>query len=109
MALLRETNRKSVATTSVPADPERKTKTVVIQNNMTDVNKAMAYAIKCAEDTNHKYNGHPYEVHLRKTVDVALRFIDLIPEDDRSDVVSACWCHDVIEDNRETYGDVKNN
>lgn len=40
-------------------------------------------------------------------VDVANKFIHLIPEDFRDIVLSACWCHDTIEDTRVTYNDVK--
>ena len=41
-------------------------------------------------------------------VDVANKFIHLIPEKDRDIVLSSAWCHDVIEDTRQTYNDVKN-
>ena len=39
-------------------------------------------------------------------VDVANKFIHLIPEKDRDVVISSAWCHDVIEDTRNTYSDV---
>lgn len=68
---------------------------------------AKDYAIKCHESTNHKYDGKPYEVHLSMAVAWAHKFIHLIPESDRGIVLSAIWCHDVTEDCRETYNDVK--
>ncbi len=73
------------------------------------VTKARDYAIFCHDSTNHKYDGMPYIFHLEKVVDVALKFIDLIPKEHRLDVLSACWTHDVIEDCRQKYGDVVKN
>lgn len=69
--------------------------------------QAKQYAIERHHSTNHRYNGEPYHVHLEMVVEVAEKFINLIPEPDRDDVLSACWCHDVIEDCRETFNDVK--
>lgn len=65
------------------------------------------YAIKCHADTNHLYDGKPYTVHLEKVVDVAVRFLHLIREPYHNVVIAACWCHDVIEDCRQTYNDVR--
>lgn len=67
---------------------------------------AKEYAIKCHNDTNHTYNGHPYQVHLVMVVAEAQKFIHLIPWRWRENVINACWCHDVIEDCRQTYNDV---
>ena len=57
--------------------------------------------------TNHKYDGKPYTYHLSMVVEVAERFIHLIPVNKRDAVLAACWCHDTIEDCRVTYNDVK--
>lgn len=65
------------------------------------------YASKCHRETNHLYNGQPYTTHLEMVVGTANKFIHLIPESDRGNVIAACWCHDVIEDTRQTYNDVK--
>lgn len=73
-----------------------------------DLTKAREYAIECHASTNHTYdNKHPYSFHLQQVVDVALSFLNLIPEADKDDVIAACWLHDVIEDCRQTYNDVK--
>lgn len=69
--------------------------------------KAKEYAVKCHADVNHLYDKKPYKHHLLHVYATALRFIHLIPEDDRSIVLAACWAHDVIEDTRQTYNDVK--
>ena len=57
--------------------------------------------------TNHKYDGKPYTYHLSMVVEVAEKFIHLIPVNKRDTVLAACWCHDTIEDCRVTYNDVK--
>jgi len=72
--------------------------------------KAKEYAIKCHTSTNHFYDGNkPYEFHLQMVVNWAEKFIHLIPEHYHSDVLAACWCHDVIEDCRQTHNDVLEN
>lgn len=69
--------------------------------------KARIFAFKSHSSTNHKYDGLPYKVHLRLVIEVAKKYIHLIPEDKRAIVIAACWCHDVIEDCRLTYNDAK--
>lgn len=72
--------------------------------------KAMEYAVKCHADVNQVYDRqYPYSHHLSMVVGVAQDFIHLIPEQYRNDVLAACWCHDLIEDARQTYNDVKDN
>jgi (p)ppGpp synthase/HD superfamily hydrolase len=79
--------------------------------NATDITvkerKARALAISATQETNHKYDGREYIVHLALVRDVAERYKHLIPEDKREDLFCACWCHDLIEDNRLTYNDIK--
>lgn len=70
------------------------------------IEMAQQYATKCHKDTNHLYDGRPYEFHLEMVVWFAMKYIDLIPIKDRPLVFAACWCHDVIEDTRQTYSDV---
>lgn len=73
------------------------------------IEKARKYAIYCHNSTNHKYDNNPYSVHLQMVFDTAIKFIHLIPKEYQNNVLSACWVHDVIEDCRQTYNDVKNN
>lgn len=76
---------------------------------MTIEKMAELYAKDRHRAVNHYYGDMPYEQHLQQVVDVARRFIRLIPERKREGVIAACWCHDLIEDARETYNDVRKN
>lgn len=69
--------------------------------------KAMLYAIQCHGSTNHTYDGHAYDIHLQMVADVAKKFLHIIPSHRRQGILAAAWCHDVIEDCRQTYNDVK--
>ncbi|MCU0444888.1 MAG: phosphohydrolase [Microscillaceae bacterium] len=73
--------------------------------NLLETSKS--YALACHQDTHHLYDNQPYQVHLEMVEAVALNFIHLIPEADREVVLAGCWVHDVIEDCRQTYNDVK--
>lgn len=68
---------------------------------------AKFYAMQKHKDVNHLYDNRPYEVHLAHVVKVAESFIHLIPSEYQEAVLNACWCHDLIEDTRETYNDIK--
>lgn len=72
------------------------------------VSKAREYATLQHFKTNHKYDGQPYDVHLQMVYDFACKYIHLLPGNKTiSEVLAACWVHDVIEDCRQTYNDVK--
>lgn len=76
--------------------------------NYDIVRKAKEYAVRCHEGTNHLYDGQPYEVHLNMVAQTAMKYQDLLPDAHRSMVIAAAWCHDLIEDCRETYNDIIN-
>jgi (p)ppGpp synthase/HD superfamily hydrolase len=64
--------------------------------------------------TNHMYDIYlPYEFHLRMVANVARDFIDLIPNlndgetSSRDNVILAAYGHDLIEDTRVSYNDVR--
>lgn len=65
------------------------------------------YAIRCHRLANHFYGPHPYEFHLTMVVGYAKQFIDLIIHEKHQQILAAAWCHDTIEDTRQTYNDVK--
>jgi (p)ppGpp synthase/HD superfamily hydrolase len=69
--------------------------------------QAKDYAIECHSSTNHLYDNQPYQVHLEMVVSVMEQFKHLIPVQDHDLVRASCWVHDVIEDCRQTYNDVK--
>ena len=66
------------------------------------------YAIKNHKRVNHKYDKNKsYKVHLKMVNAIAQKFIHLICEKERENVLAACWGHDLIEDARLTYNDIK--
>ncbi len=69
--------------------------------------KAKLYAAEKHKFTNHKYDGMPYSYHLSMVVEIANKFLHLVVPSDCDTVLAGCWTHDVIEDCRETYDDVK--
>ena len=69
--------------------------------------KVKEYAIQKHKSVNHKYDHHEYAYHLNMVYEVAKKFIHLIEKEDQENVLAACWVHDIIEDARETYNDVK--
>lgn len=74
---------------------------------MTINEKARAYAIEKHRNANHYYDEYPYEFHLQMVVNAAEQFLYLIPKEAQQNVLAGCWTHDIIEDARETYNDVK--
>ena len=80
------------------------------------------WIIQQHKDTNHFYDAYlPYEFHLKMAVNVYEDFKHLLPEkmyvhtDSRDEdkdtthevIYLACWGHDLIEDTRVSYNDVK--
>ena len=70
------------------------------------VEKAREYATEKHKSVNHYYDNQPYEIHLRLVFGFAHKYSYLITENIVETLASA-WTHDVIEDCRETYNDVK--
>ena len=68
--------------------------------------KIIAFAINAHAKTNHTYDGNPYSVHLSMVAMVGVKFIHLIPQQSRQDVLDALWLHDTLEDCRLTYNDI---
>jgi len=69
---------------------------------------AKEHAIKAHRAVNHHYDGtQDYQVHLDLAVFFGEKFIYLIQEKYRSNVVDGIWEHDTIEDCGLTLNDVK--
>lgn len=73
------------------------------------------WIIKQHAGTNHMYDEYlPYDFHLRMVARVAEQNMDLIPDSNdgevntRASVLLAAYGHDLIEDTRVSYNDVKN-
>jgi (p)ppGpp synthase/HD superfamily hydrolase len=57
---------------------------------------------------NQKYDKeYPYSLHLKSVVSTAKKFISLLPDTEHIDVLIASAGHDLIEDGRLTYNDVR--
>lgn len=69
--------------------------------------KAMSYAFIAHEKVNQRLDGAPYSVHLTLCAFFALRFIEIVPVQLRNNVIDAVFLHDIIEDARKTYNDIK--
>lgn len=77
-------------------------------NNMKHIDVIKSYSFACHDNTNQTYGGDkPYSFHLQMVADIGMKNIELIPVQHRDVVIAACYCHDLIEDARQTYNDVK--
>ncbi len=79
-------------------------------------NDKIKWILKQHDSTNHMYDAYlPYEFHLRMVAKVAEKYIELIPDSNdgetalRDTVLLAAYGHDLIEDTRVSYNDVKEN
>ena len=76
---------------------------------MNRLQEKIDWVIQQHENTNHKYDGYlPYQYHLNMVVYVFEKFKHLVEELKREEVKLACYAHDLIEDARVTYSDVRN-
>ena len=75
----------------------------------TQVSQRIDWIIEQHRGTNHMYDKYlPYEFHLRMVVEVAKKYKGLISyPGDFQHVEIAAWGHDLIEDTRVSYNDVK--
>lgn len=65
------------------------------------------WIIEQHQNTNHKYDGYlPYEFHLHSVSQIGNDFMHLLPNR-WTDVSLALYGHDLIEDTRVSYNDVK--
>ena len=78
------------------------------------IQEKIQWCIDQHENTNHKYDAYlTYEFHLRMVVQAAHDFTHLIPNSNdgeeayRNHIILAAWGHDLIEDTRSSFNDVK--
>lgn len=73
------------------------------------VANARKYSIAIHRSTNHFYDGEivPYGLHLEMVYVYAKKYLYLLPEELHLPVLCACWAHDLIEDTRTTYNQIK--
>ena len=75
--------------------------------------KKIEWILDQHRNTNHQYDTYlPYEFHLRMVVNVYEKFKHFLSNhhgviDNQVNVYLACWGHDLCEDCRITYNDVK--
>ena len=66
------------------------------------------FCIEQHRATNHMYDTYlPYEFHLRMVATAAKDFVHLVPKSLRESCEIAAYGHDLIEDTRVSYNDVK--
>jgi (p)ppGpp synthase/HD superfamily hydrolase len=72
------------------------------------INNQIAWCIDQHRSTNHMYDTYlPYEFHLRMVATAANDFIHLAPKHIQVNCLLAAYGHDLIEDTRVSYNDVK--
>lgn len=72
--------------------------------------KFKQFGIDSHASVNHKYDGKPYSVHLKLVHKYGKRYIYLLGNLSKykiEHILGICWLHDLIEDCRLTYNDVK--
>lgn len=75
---------------------------------MKIMEEKIEWVIKQHKDTNHLYDEYlPYQYHLNMVVCVFEKFKHLVEEIKQEDVKLSCYAHDLIEDARISYSDLK--
>jgi len=78
---------------------------------MSELNEKIQWCISKHKETNHSYDKYlPYEFHLRMVAQVAVDFIHVLTGKEKFahvEIQLACYGHDLIEDCRCSYNDVK--
>ena len=75
-----------------------------------DIEQKISWIFDQHEKTNHLYDNHPYSYHLEMVADElkwAIENAAWFPEDKMETILLAAYGHDLIEDTRVTYNDVK--
>jgi hypothetical protein len=75
--------------------------------NLDLIDFAKNYATKLHASVNHTYDDGPYSIHLQMVYEFGAKYAYLLPKHFVNDTLTACWSHDLIEDCRITYNDLK--
>jgi len=76
---------------------------------MVQTEKMKKFAIQKHQDVNQMYGKYPYTFHLNMVYRFVLRFSHLINKEDLDKAGAAAWGHDLIEDTRTPYNEIKQN
>ncbi len=75
---------------------------------MLKVELVQLYAINKHHECGTKYGDFPYTLHLTMVANIANKYVhQYFTGKDLEDVMKAAWCHDLIEDCRVSYNDLK--
>lgn len=74
--------------------------------DMEIVRKAKHYALQCHQDKYHPHFDTPHMDHLNQTASVALRHLKLIRETDKSNILAACYLHDLMQYCGKTFPEI---
>ncbi len=75
-----------------------------------DFQKIRQYAIDCHNRSNCEYDGQSYCIHTDMVANIMRRFSYVfIFQEDRDNTEGAAHCHDLIEDAKESYNNIKDN
>jgi (p)ppGpp synthase/HD superfamily hydrolase len=69
--------------------------------------RIIAYARGCHRITNHRYDVYDYTYHLDMVHEFTQKFSHHIPEEMHDTISASAYCHDLIEDCRQTYNNIK--
>lgn len=71
------------------------------------LNQVKDYAFEKHKNVNQNYGDFPYSVHLTETANNILKYLQpYASSEEKIVLISASYCHDLIEDTRTTYNDL---
>lgn len=71
------------------------------------LNQVKDYAFEKHKSVNQNYGDFPYSVHLIETANNILKYLQpYASSEEKITLISASYCHDLIEDTRTTYNDL---
>lgn len=76
------------------------------QDQINDFHEFYRFAVQTHDDCNCVYGISRFQLHLDSVINNGIKYINLVPEEDRFAVLCGCAGHDLIEDCRLAYNDV---